>query len=379
MRGRLVTYLRLAFLLVLLATSTLTCPASAALLHPCLLDGRGSGSTDMQNCPTRVNTHGDSINAAAGFPGARHNAHGDAFTPIDPTAAPGHCRYVDNSSGNDYFIPFNSSSEWFSFLDNSPSSITLTHCAKPFTGELGTLKFGPTSVETSMGDTGDSATAPVTLPYWRTAQTWPPSDTDITGVSTHTFNHNCYQDHATPTCWNWVTKTCTGCSATDPVTGACTKSYDYDCSYCGDNGSVCTTQWTNWSETFNIRALALDSDVHSPSWQATSTRITGTTRPNASCCTRCTFNGHDCTCNTDLCEVAPPPPPPPPPPPTQPGPACGTANGVATATAPTSGLCGTGSPTAVVLGSGVWSWSCQGSDGSLVSCSAPTACVPWGW
>ena len=49
--------------------------------------------------------------------------------------------------------------------------------------------------------------------------------------------------------------------------------------------------------------------------------------------------------------------------------ACGSANGVAASTAPTSGLCTTGSASAV-SGSGPWNWSCAGSNGgSTTTCS----------
>ena len=52
---------------------------------------------------------------------------------------------------------------------------------------------------------------------------------------------------------------------------------------------------------------------------------------------------------------------------------CGPANGVATNSAPTAGLCSSGSPT-TISGSGPWSWSCLGSNGgSTASCSAPTS------
>jgi hypothetical protein len=51
--------------------------------------------------------------------------------------------------------------------------------------------------------------------------------------------------------------------------------------------------------------------------------------------------------------------------------ACGPANGVATSTAPTTGLCSAGTASAVT-GSGPWAWSCAGSNGgTTASCSAP--------
>src|SRR3984893_10072824 len=51
--------------------------------------------------------------------------------------------------------------------------------------------------------------------------------------------------------------------------------------------------------------------------------------------------------------------------------ACGSANGVAATTAPTTGLCTAG--TAItVIGAGPWAWTCNGSNGgSYASCSAP--------
>lgn len=53
--------------------------------------------------------------------------------------------------------------------------------------------------------------------------------------------------------------------------------------------------------------------------------------------------------------------------------ACGSANGVARTTAPTTGLCSVGTPSAVT-GGGPWSWTCIGSNvGSTASCSAPVA------
>ena len=53
--------------------------------------------------------------------------------------------------------------------------------------------------------------------------------------------------------------------------------------------------------------------------------------------------------------------------------ACGSANGVATSTAPTTGLCNPDAPALVGLGLlGNWSWTCSGSVfGTTASCSAP--------
>lgn len=51
--------------------------------------------------------------------------------------------------------------------------------------------------------------------------------------------------------------------------------------------------------------------------------------------------------------------------------ACGSANGVATTAAPTSGLCSAGTPSDVA-GGGPWTWTCAGaSGGTTATCSAP--------
>jgi hypothetical protein len=51
--------------------------------------------------------------------------------------------------------------------------------------------------------------------------------------------------------------------------------------------------------------------------------------------------------------------------------ACGPANGVPVTSAPTSGLCQTGTPSAV-SGTGPWTWSCAGANrGSTAECLAP--------
>jgi hypothetical protein len=58
--------------------------------------------------------------------------------------------------------------------------------------------------------------------------------------------------------------------------------------------------------------------------------------------------------------------------------ACGSANGVAASSAPTSGLCHTGTASAVA-GTGPWSWSCGGSNGGTTAqCSAPRVTVSTG-
>jgi hypothetical protein len=55
---------------------------------------------------------------------------------------------------------------------------------------------------------------------------------------------------------------------------------------------------------------------------------------------------------------------------------CGTSNGASLSSAPTTGLCSTGTASSVT-GSGPWSWSCTGSNsGTNASCSASRAATP---
>ena len=261
----------------------------------CLLDGKGNKTQDMPDCPTVTNNCGDqTTKVTQASLGLRLNP-GTSMTPVD---VHGKCRYLDNSGATAYFVPFNTSVEWFAFLSGKPSDTAVTHCARPFSGQDKSkgLFFGTTSAQFSMGDTGDPVTADVSLPYWRTGKSWPPSGSACPNT-TKTFSNRCYEEFSQYKCWRWVNQTCTGsrCTATDPQTGACTATttYSYDCSYCGDSGSTCEKRWHSWSETFNFVAKALDSDTVSPSWSGRSQRTSAATRP-AQCNTRCTFTGHDC-------------------------------------------------------------------------------------
>lgn len=68
--------------------------------------------------------------------------------------------------------------------------------------------------------------------------------------------------------------------------------------------------------------------------------------------------------------------PPPPPPPTPVAGQCGSANGVAVASAPTANLCLVGMASAVT-GSGPFNWTCAGTNGGAnASCSAPITQTP---
>jgi len=347
-----------------------------------LLDGYGSPAPGMVACPTAPQPDGGDTNAATGFSGAKSATNHAARTAIDAWNI---CRYVDNTGSEDFFIPFNSSNEWISFL-NSPfansAAVNLEHCGRPVHGGAPFI-FGPTDKAAS--DTGDPATwdSP-NLPYWRTGKTWP------TSALTHTFNYTChYQKSVTsPSCRRWVSQSCsyTSCDAK----GKKCSTYHYDCSYCAHQGTICVATSTSWSETWDFLATALDSDTSNPSWTSASNNVGGTTRP-AICNTRCTDNGLDCSCGTTPtvtcsgatcgsdgklrdscgniignCNAG----------------VCGSANGTTTDTKPSgAALCSKGRASPV-SGAGPWNWTCKGTNGgTTVSCSAnlQSDCCPyWG-
>lgn len=259
----------------------------------CLLDNRGE-SHDMLPCLVASMPCGDLTTNHASYYGVRLNK-GDSLTPID---VHGKCRYLDSSSDNGYFVPFKSPTEWTSFINNLPPGVTAKPCARYFEKNIhvgNKLYFGPTSIKQNMGDKGDLY-APVELPYWRTGRTWPDNPKC---TQTYTFkNLSCYEHVVQSHCWNYVEKTCQRCVQKDK-NNVCTKTEDYDCSYCADMGSVCAEKWHSWEETFSFLATALDSDEKNPSWKGQSTRLSNVTRP-AACDIRCTFDKHDCRC--------PPPP-----------------------------------------------------------------------
>lgn len=78
-----------------------------------------------------------------------------------------------------------------------------------------------------------------------------------------------------------------------------------------------------------------------------------------------------------LCRASGSPPPPPPPPPPPVNGACGASNGAVLTTMPTAGLCSAGTPSPVAsVGSG-WAWACAGiNGGTTASCSATLAPPP---
>jgi hypothetical protein len=126
---------------------------------------------------------------------------------------------------------------------------------------------------------------------------------------THIFNYTCYNYQSQPHCWNWVQQICKGaCTGTPPVCAP-----DYDCSYCGDPGSICQQTSQTWTEIWEFMAMASNSEAPGaaqPSWTPVSgwpKCIGGTNRPTPLCNTYCVQDGHQCNCNP---PVTPPPPTP---------------------------------------------------------------------
>lgn len=358
----------------------------------CLLDGKGPRVVGMADCQksglidVASPFFGDNVAVGSPYGGGRLNSVlMEARTPIDMH---GYCRYVDNLSGNtDYFVPFLSSNEWTSFINNHPSTIHDEICGGRPTlaniDETQNLYFGTSSARSDVSPPDRSNASHFNkqapdLPYWRKdkwGDAWPPAPL----TKTFTFNHECYEEYSQDVCWKWVSQTCTEtrsrCTAWNDR-GACTATenydYDYDCSYCGDAGSVCQSRWHAWSETFNFTAIAGSTDQSTYGWHdGQSHRIAGTTRPNEQCCARykatdqwATVNAtmHDCIVDEDrdTCDALPAPPT---------APSCGYPNGQALLAWPGAASCTVGTPSNVLETSTAWGWYCQ-NQGQNVGCSA---------
>lgn len=236
----------------------------------CRYDSRGASVPNMKDCPTEATLSGGAMVIDTAFDGIRANA-GPWYghTPINVW---GHCRYVDNiSSSSDSFVPFKTKVEWESFIQHHPTDILqLTPCALPYHY---VHAFGPTSVEFNNGDKGDPQYADADLPYARTGTSL---------QMTHVFNNSCYEDKSVSHCWN---------------EGTCCDEKGSCSPCCLEEGTQCTQVWHDWSETWTFTAFALDSETSNPSWSGSSVRTGGATRPSA-CLTRCTQQGHSCSCTT---------------------------------------------------------------------------------
>jgi N-acetylneuraminic acid mutarotase len=196
---------------------------------------------------------------------------GQAGVPVDVW---NRCRYVDNSSSDKpLFVPFKSETEWFAFIGGYPEYVSLATCARP---ETKTILPSADCLDPS------PASYAVNLPYARTGT-----------VKSESRSFVC----AEPT---------EGCPG--------------------------------WTQTAQVTYTALNADVNTPTWAA-GTPTYGGSAPDPE---TCTIAG-----------------------------ACGPAHGQAVVSAPSSGLCDAGDATAI-SGSGPWSWNCLGSNGGGdASCTAP--------
>jgi len=173
----------------------------------------------------------------------RINAGVHAVTPIDVW---GECRYVDNDSTNDIFVPFRSYKEWSAFYNNPPSGVTLKTCALPCPGHCD-YYFGPTDFDSSAGDRAtdngpDAGYFRAELPYARTGAQWPPNGA-AAEVYTHTFNYSCYDRNVQSYC---------GQSHDETV---CDKSIPPVCqnvTVCDATYSRCVDTWHNWAEVWRL-------------------------------------------------------------------------------------------------------------------------------
>ncbi len=368
------------------------------------------------NCPTLLKSqvffYGDQVtNAATGVDAYRLN--NDVFTrrggtTYTPTDAHGRCRYVDKSaSTGDYFVPLGTPEEWLAFTNNPPPGVRVMPCARAYTSDVdsnvaditGKYFFGPSSAivgdrvgafdgQSALRDRnrqegrGDSFVDPrprlafvkdkpgqrdlhanVKLPYWRyhpaprdaALNDWPPADSPYnaqTGVTSHTFTYSCAEDISIDYCKRWSF-----------VGGAwaCVGGY----------ASRCGVKWKSWTETFDIKARAKDSDAvasGAPSWQIIaprSKRVAGTARPNDSCCVVCSqIDANTCSCDSRACGG--------PPRITPVNGVCGAANHTTVAVQPAFSLCVSGNASAVAAApAGTWAWTCAGRNtGTSANCMA---------
>jgi len=222
----------------------------------CLLDGVGTRTSDMVKCPTETSPGNGTTYVGVDESGVRLNPSVTAKTPIDVHSL---CRYLDYSgaTGESYFVPFKTSTEWLAFLNNMPPGLSATTCATPFSGENVSKKLfiGPSATARyDLGDkaviiqTGEKLTASnprgsVSLPYARTGAKWP-----VSSAQSYTIRMTC----------------------TRP--------------------SSCATY--TWDEVYSFRATAGNSDNGDPSWTGTLTKVSGpASRPaicSQSCCTATT-------------------------------------------------------------------------------------------
>ena len=128
----------------LAAAATLTCPFLAnaqSIVSECNLSGGASGN--LSGCAgnstggyltSTTAVKGTGICSGSDFCGVNSNTT-SAVAPVDSWNV---CRWIDNTSGKEVFVPLKTSIEWNNFLTNLPTfttggSISVTHCAVPYT------------------------------------------------------------------------------------------------------------------------------------------------------------------------------------------------------------------------------------------------------
>lgn len=156
------------------------------------IDGYVPCQAAIVHAPPVVTTAADGVTPIV----AARSDQGSATNPID---AFNYCRYIDNHStgvGTPLFVPFKTFLEWTSFINNKPSFVTLTPCARQTTYTL-------TPDRNCASPSPPSAT--VTLPYDRVlspaltlTDTQNFTCTDGTETATATFTAGASTDGSTP-------------------------------------------------------------------------------------------------------------------------------------------------------------------------------------
>jgi hypothetical protein len=196
-----------------------------------------------------------------GYVGVRINslASGEkSYTPID---AHGICRYVDNHSGRDLFVPLKTHKEWLAFTQNPPSGVELYKCALPCNGTCSQhgLFYGFTSAEMDpqgIPDWGlDEGSrheyyTPI-MPYARVEDEvhgteWPTADGSKESLDRHVFKYGCLNRVSKPHCFDATQQYC-------DVTDKSGITYQVEC--CLNQGSVCEDTEKEWTEVWQLRGI----------------------------------------------------------------------------------------------------------------------------
>lgn len=237
------------------------------------LDGPGPGAPEFRATRYRIaDQHNYEISAGVQkrqlfngayfdpipMAGVRLNHGSDAWTPID---AHGACRYVQNNSNKDIFVPFKTAQEWESFWSQGEAgqlyggAVSVVRCSLPCDGTCdgNGYFFGPTSVDFSEEDQdisepgNDSSNFfPTQLPYAKAGDVWPKTNVD------HTFRYKCYEvkSESTGVCieegyLNAFGLCAPKASVLTPLQVTCCLEY----------GSNCKTYWHEWKEVWRINQV----------------------------------------------------------------------------------------------------------------------------